>query len=139
MPVYLGLDYGTRRIGAAVSDIEGRHAFALATHREGRDGSVLAWLERIVAERGVTVVVVGLPLRADGGEGDIAAQARRFANRVRDALALPVHLLDERYTSQQAERILVGRGRPREMVDALAAELILQTYLDGSSRPEVEA
>lgn len=126
----MGLDYGTRRVGIAVSDAEGRLAFALGTHTEGRDGSVLARLRAVVAERGVGEVVVGLPLTADGRETDIAARARRFAGVVAEALALPVHLLDERYSSQQAERILTGRGRPREAVDALAAEIVLQSFLD---------
>ncbi len=130
MPVIMGLDYGTRRIGIAVSDADGRLAFAVGTHREGRDGSVLARLRTLVAERGVAEVVVGLPLTADGRETDIAARARRFAGVVGEALALPVHLLDERYSSQQAERILAGRGRPREDVDALAAEIVLQSFLD---------
>jgi putative holliday junction resolvase len=134
MPVIMGLDYGTRRIGIAVSDAEGRLAFAVSTHTEGRDGSVLARLRALVAERGVSEVVVGLPLTADGRETEIAARARRFANVVGESLALPVHLLDERYSSQQAERILVGRRRPREDVDALAAEIVLQSFLDARQR-----
>jgi putative Holliday junction resolvase len=136
MPVIMGLDYGTRRIGIAVSDAEGRMAFAIGTHTEGRDGSVLACLAALVAERGVSEVVVGLPLTADGRETEIAARARRFAGVVGEALALPVHLLDERYSSQQAERILVGRGRTREDVDALAAEIVLQSFLDARQRAQ---
>jgi putative holliday junction resolvase len=134
MPVIMGLDYGTRRIGIALSDAEGRLAFAVGTHTEGRDGSVLARLRALVTERGVSEVVVGLPLTADGREMDIAARARRFAGVVGEDLALPVHLLDERYSSQQAQRILAGRGRPREDVDALAAEIVLQSFLDARER-----
>ena len=130
MPVIMGLDYGTRRIGIAVSDVEARLAFALATHTEGRDGSILARLRALVAERGVSEVVVGLPLTAGGREAESAARARRFADMLAAGLGLPVRLHDERYSSQQAERILAGRGRPREAVDALAAELVLQSYLD---------
>jgi putative holliday junction resolvase len=130
MPAIMGLDYGTRRIGIAVSDAEARLAFAVGTHTEGRDGSVLARLRALVAERGVSEVVVGLPLTADGRETEIAARARRFAGVVAETLAMPVHLLDERYSSQQAERILAGRARPREDVDALAAEIVLQSFLD---------
>ncbi len=138
MPVIMGLDYGTRRIGIAVSDPEGRLAFAVGTHTEGRDGSVLTRLRALVAQRGVSEVVVGLPLTADGRETDITARARRFAGLVAETLALPVQLLDERYSSQQAERILVGRGRPREAIDALAAEIVLQSFLDGR-RPAQES
>lgn len=130
MPVFMGLDYGTRRIGIAVSDADGRLAFAVGTHTEGRDGSILTRLRALIADRQVTEIVVGLPLTADGREADSAAQARRFAGVVAEALALPVHLLDERYSSQEAERVLAGRKRPREAVDALAAEIVLQSFLD---------
>lgn len=136
MPVIMGLDYGTRRVGIAVSDADGRLAFALGTHTEGRDGSVLAHLRAVAQERQVSEVVVGLPLTADGRETDIALRARRFAGLVAEALALPVHLLDERYSSQQAERILTGRRQPREAVDALAAEIVLQSFLDARHAAE---
>lgn len=130
MPVIMGLDYGTRRIGIAVSDARESLAFAVGTHTEGRDGSVLERLRALVVERQIAEVVVGLPLTADGRETEIAARARRFAALLREGLGLPVHLLDERYSSQQAERVLQGRGRPREDTDALAAEIVLQCFLD---------
>jgi putative Holliday junction resolvase len=123
-------------VGIAVSDADGRLAFAVGTHTEGRDGSVLTHLRTVAAERQVAEVVVGLPLTADGRETEIAARARRFAHLVAEALALPVHLLDERYSSQQAERILTGRRQPREAVDALAAEIVLQSFLDARQAAE---
>jgi len=132
MPVLLGIDYGERRIGIAASDPGGTLAFAVGVHVEGRDGSVLALLADLVRERGATGVVVGLPLTADGREGDLARKARRFADRLAAALALPVTLCDERYSSQEAERAIARRGRParRGEVDAVAAQIILQQHLD---------
>ncbi len=132
MTVVIGIDYGLRRLGIAVSDPDGKLAFAVGVHVEGRDGSVLALLSDLAVERGATSVVVGLPLTADGRETDMAARARRFADRVAEELALPVIMLDERYTSQEAKRWIALRGRPakRGEVDAVAAQIILQNHLD---------
>lgn len=129
--IFLGLDYGLRRIGVACGDAERRLAFALGTHVEGRDGSALDHLAAIAQERGVQALVVGLPLRADGGEGAIAEKARRFARLLEQRLDLPVILWDERYTSQEADRWLQDSKKVRKGDrDALAAEIILQSYLD---------
>jgi putative Holliday junction resolvase len=143
MPVLIGLDYGTRRIGIAVSDEAGRLALPVGVHVEGRDGSILARLAELVASRGAAGVVVGLPLRADGAEGDIAVRARRFAARVGEHLGLPVVLSDERYTSQAAARAIAERGRParRGEVDDVAAQMILQDHLDrlAAGGPDADA
>ena len=132
MPVVIGLDYGLRRIGIAVSDQGGALAFAVGVHVEGRDGSVLARLRNLVAERGAQTIVLGLPLTADGRETEMAARVRRFAARLGEELGLAVILVDERYSSQEAKRTIGLRGRParRGEVDAVAAQIILQSYLD---------
>ncbi len=132
MSVLLGIDYGERRIGIAASNPERTLAFGVGVHVEGRDGSVLALLADLARDRGATGVVVGLPLTADGREGDLARRARRFADRVAEALGLPVTLCDERYSSQEAARAIATRGRParRGEVDAVAAQIILQQHLD---------
>lgn len=134
MPVCLGLDYGLRRIGIAAGDTGRRLAFAVTTHVEGRDGSVLELLRRLVAERGVQRIVVGLPLTADGREGDLAGRARGFAALLGRELGLEVVLWDERYSSAEADRWLpTGRQGGKEARDALAAEIILQSYLDSTA------
>ena len=131
MTPLLGLDYGKRRIGIAASNDERTLAFAVGTHDAGRDGSVLVYLRQLIDERGVAGLVVGLPLRADGSEGELAAAVRAFAARLRAEFALPVHLHDERYTSQEADRYLRdASGADKGARDALAAEIILQNYLD---------
>ena len=131
MACLLGFDYGLRRIGIAASDERGQLAFALRTHVEGRDGSILARIRSLIAERNPAGLVVGLPLTADGREGKMAAQARNFAALLHREFALPVALWDERYSSAEADRWLRTRRRPaREETDALAAQIILQSYLD---------
>jgi putative Holliday junction resolvase len=143
MTVCLGLDYGLRRIGVAAGDSERRLAFAVGTHVEGKGGSVVEYLRGLVAERGVDRIVVGLPLTADGRETDIALRARRFAGVLERELGLPVVLWDERYSSAEADRWLpAGRRADKGERDALAAEIILQSYLDslaaggGSGEPQ---
>lgn len=134
MAAVMGLDYGKRRIGIAVSDPSGTIASALGCHRTPEDGAVAPFLAAIIAEREVTEIVVGLPLTADGREEDIARRARAMADHLHKTLALPVHLADERYSSQEADRWLRQggrRGRDKGERDAVAAELILQQYLDG--------
>ncbi|MBA4378726.1 MAG: Holliday junction resolvase RuvX [Gemmatimonas sp.] len=134
MGAVLALDYGTSRIGIAVSDPTRTLATAVAVHRAGRDGPVSAFVAALVRERGVDQLVVGLPLTADGRLGEIAERAQRFAGKLGEELGLPVALVDERYTTQEAERLLRGPGRrrSRESPDAVAAELILQQYLDAA-------
>ena len=139
----LGLDLGARRIGLAVSDAKAAIAFpvgALARRGLAQD---LEALVALIRERGVVQVVVGLPLHLDGRSGSGAEAARRFAAALGEATALPVALVDERWTTTLAERALAAaprRSRRRkENVDALAATLILRSYLeqpqpDGASR-----
>ena len=131
MAVFLGLDYGKRRIGIAAGDDQQFLAFALTTHTEGRDGSVFDFLTSIVNERQVTTVVVGLPLTADGREGEMATAARRFAGLLQHRLPVEVVLWDERFSSAEADRWLAASKKVvKGDRDALAAEIILQSYLD---------
>jgi putative Holliday junction resolvase len=139
----LALDYGTRRIGLAVSDGEGKLAFPagfLACQGRQRD---LAALRELIAERSIRRVVVGLPVHMDGRRGEAAMAAEKFANAIAEMTGLPVEMLDERWTTREAERALAesrsGRRRRREAVDAAAATLLLRTYLErASNAPEGE-
>jgi len=135
----LGLDVGRRRIGAALSDPSGLLASPLGVielrgAEEGRK-EVGDW----VREHGVTRVIVGLPLHLDGSEGEEAAWVRGWAGRLQACLDVPVELWDERLSTVAAERSLresgLSRRRRRERRDALAAVLILQSYLDWLRRP----
>jgi len=135
MSCYLGLDYGLRRIGIAASDPAKSLAFALGTHVEGRDGSIMTHLGELIAARAVTGLVLGLPLTADGRESDMSGRVRKFARRLAGEFEVEVILWDERYSSAEADRWLRGRRRARkEDRDALAAQIILQSFLDSRSR-----
>jgi len=138
--VFIGLDYGLRRVGVAVGDTSRHLAFAHGTHVEGRDGSIFKYLRKIVDERQITHLVIGLPLQSDGKDGEITLKVRRFATRLEEEFSLPVILWDERYSSQEADRWLRAKRRTtKEDRDALAAEIILQSYLDSlDSRESVE-
>src|SRR5262245_8590073 len=134
----LGLDLGERRIGLAVSDPSGAIAFPIGALDRKSLAADIAALCELIRERGVVAVVVGLPLHLDGRAGTGAETARRFAARLGAACSLPVALVDERMTTVIAERALreqpVGRGRrkrpTKHQVDALAATLILRTFLE---------
>ena len=129
----LGLDYGQRRIGAALSDELEVAAHPLPTIE--RDGEVLERVARLVAEREVEQIVVGLPLRMDGSEGTQARKVRGFVKDLRRRLPeTDVVTMDERLTTAQAHRALSEMGASmrtrRSEVDRMAAQIILQRHLD---------
>lgn len=130
----LALDLGDVRIGVAVSDPDRRVAVPVGTVHVGRPPGELTAIAGLVAERGATLVVVGLPLNMDGSRGPRVAHAESFADTLRGFLDVPVELWDERLTTVEAERGLreAGvRGRDRRaVVDAAAARVLLQGWLD---------
>lgn len=128
----LGLDFGTRRIGIAVSDPDRTLAFpAGCLDRTGLERDIAA-LRSLIEEREIAQVVVGLPIHMDGRVGPEAEAARRFARSLAEATGLEVEMFDERWTTVEAERALRGTGRRRRRgaVDAAAATLLLRTYLE---------
>jgi putative Holliday junction resolvase len=127
----LAIDPGERRTGIAVSDPQAVLARPLTTHDRRRDGSLLEFLARLCQEHGVERVLVGLPLTQMSEEGASAQRARRVAAEIEKTLPVSVELVDERYSSAEAAKILAGRKAPKERKDAVAAAIILQTYLDG--------
>jgi putative Holliday junction resolvase len=137
----LALDYGERRIGLAVSDPTGTIAQPLPTisRRIGRRPPYARIIE-ILQEWEVQQVVLGLPVESSGDEGDAAANARSFGEEIARRSGLQVEYWDERFTSARAEREISRLGlsasarRQKERVDAMAATLILQAYLDAQTR-----
>lgn len=129
----LALDYGTRRVGVAISDALRLTAQPLAVIDRSKE-ELIAAVRRIVADNDVEVIVVGLPTGLSGAEGQAARAARQMAADVAEATGLPVELVDERFTTHIAERAMleggVRRRRRRETVDKVAAALILQSYLE---------
>ena len=133
------MDLGERRIGVAVGDPTGTVARPVTTivHTSRQDD--FEAIARLVDEYEVECVVVGLPLSLDGTEGPQARRTRRYAERLAQALNVPIEFWDERYSSVRAEEILRGkkkkkgrknRRRARGDVDATAAAVFLQSFLD---------
>jgi len=134
----LGLDYGNRRIGMAVSDPLGLTVQPLPPLRREGDRKDIAAIGRLASERGITSVVLGLPLLLNGDEGPAAVRARTFGERIYAETSLPVTMWDERLTTAQSERHLIASGVRREdrkeIRDSLSAMFILQSALDSRRR-----
>jgi len=130
----LAVDYGSARIGLAVSDELGVTAQGLPTLHRSNKRNDFDHLRRIIKQYGVVEIVVGLPLRMSGDEGTQSAKVRDFAHELQRRFKLPVHLFDERLTSVEANRVLdegeISGHRRKQVVDQLAAVLILQAFLE---------
>jgi len=130
----LAVDHGTRRIGLAVTDELGLTAQGLPTLQRTNKRNDFDHLRRTIKQYAVAEIVVGLPLRMSGDTGSQAEKAEEFAAELRARFKLPVHLFDERLTSVEANRVLdeteTGGRRRKEVVDQLAAVLILQAFLE---------
>lgn len=137
----LGVDYGTKRIGLAVTDADRVIASPLATYeRKDKDTDARFFLSLVENEE-IGAIVVGLPVHLDGRIGEKAREAQDFAKWVGQLTELPVHLYDERFTSVEAEHFLLDAGltkkRRKSRMDRVAAQILLQSYLDAGC-PEGE-
>jgi len=134
----LGLDFGSHRIGAAVSDLLGITAQPLSAIRRQGDRRDLEAIGTILREYSVDTVLMGLPLHMGGEEGTQAKRARLFAEKIRERLEVPVEMWDERMTTVQAERHLIASGvrreKRKEIRDSLSAVFLLQSALDYRNR-----
>lgn len=141
----MGLDVGSKTIGVAVSDELGLTAQALKTVQRTNLKADLAELTALISDHQVDRVIVGLPLNMDGSEGPRAAESRRLGEALEKAGAVPVEYWDERLTTVAAERVLLeadlSRKRRKQVVDQVAAALILQGWLDARTRqtPDYDA
>jgi len=135
MAIVLGVDYGTRRIGIAVSDADEKIALVAgvlqATGDPHRDAHIVA---EEAKKRRASRIVVGLPLNMDGSEGPQAKITRKFAECLRKVSGLPVDLWDERLSSAAADwslqQLELSRGKRKARRDAISAQIILQGWLD---------
>ncbi len=133
-PRILALDFGSKRIGMAVSDPLGITAQGLETLERKNKRTDFEALERVIREHQVSEIVLGNPLRLSGQAGTQAEKVQQFAEELRRKFGLPIHLWDERLTSSEANRLLRDsevstRGRPG-IVDRMAATLILQAFME---------
>ena len=139
---FLGLDLGTRTLGIAVSDRTNTIASPLKTIRfkESEYTSVIPELKSIVMEKGITDFVLGLPKNMNNSLGFASERSLNFKKLLEDNFALPVHLVDERLTTVEAENILLmsdhSRKKRKKVIDNVASSLILDTYLKGRKENE---
>lgn len=131
----LGFDYGTRRIGVAVGQDLTRSVTPLTTLLNQNDKPDWESIGKLIAEWQPDRLVVGLPLHLDGSVQTLTEKAQRFGNQLKGRYNLPVEMVDERLTSHEAETELATRGGKiaKADIDALAAALILQSWLDQQS------
>jgi putative holliday junction resolvase len=133
----LAIDYGSRRMGLAVSDALGITAQGLETLQRKNRRSDFARLERVIRENQVQEIVLGYPLRMSGQEGTQSQKVAEFAEELRRKFGLPVHLWDERLTSAEANRLLreadLSIQKRAQAVDRMAATLILQSFMQARS------
>jgi putative Holliday junction resolvase len=130
----LAVDWGWVRYGLAVSDELGLTAQGLGSFARTSDAKMVAAVAEQARAMEVRAIVVGLPRNMDGSHGPSAEAARTFAKALEDRVGMPVHLWDERLTTQAAERVLIEAGVRRRarrgLVDQVAATMILQGFLD---------
>ncbi len=131
----MGLDYGSKTVGVAVTDALGMTVQPVETVYRDLESKIRATLRRIeelIVQYDVEEIVVGLPLNMDGSEGERAVRAREFADMLENRTGLPVHMQDERLTTVEAREILdvcgISRKEHKKYLDAAAAVLILEDY-----------
>jgi putative Holliday junction resolvase len=138
----LGIDLGTVRTGLALAEPDLHVATPLCTLRHTSLREAVQAISQLIAREHIEHVVIGLPLRLDGSEGDSARRARHFAKALAREAKVPVRLWDERLSSVAAQRSLhtqgIRSGEQRRLVDQVAATLLLQSFLDQArgSQPE---
>ena len=132
----LGVDYGDSRIGLSTSDELELLASPLVTVKSESMRKNVDKIAAIAKEQNAGAIVLGLPLNMDGSEGDRAGKSRAFARVLEKVSGLSVILIDERLTTVEAEEIMdannVPKHKRKEIVDRIAAQLILQSYLDSN-------
>jgi putative Holliday junction resolvase len=136
----IGLDFGSKKIGVAVSDELRLTAHGLENVRARPAEEALEVLKQLVREYNAVEIVIGLPLNMDGTSGPGAEAARAFAARLTSELSVKVHLSDERLTTVMAEKTLLeanlSREKRKKLRDRIAAVLILQNFLDQGAHGE---
>ena len=133
-----GIDYGHVRIGIAISDPDRTIASPLENYNSrGREQDAQRF-QRLVAEEGVVLFVVGLPIHLDGRESEKSREARQFGQWLGELTGVPVEFFDERFTSHEAEQFLLAaeltKKRRKKRMDMLAAQIMLSAYLESQGR-----
>jgi putative Holliday junction resolvase len=133
----LALDHGTVRIGLAVSDELGMLAHPLDALPAEPLPAFLDALQKLIREREIALILVGLPRNMDGSRGPAVEKVEAFVHLLRETIAIPIRTWDERLTTLQAHRLLAESGKRekerRGRVDSSAAAVLLQSYLDSQA------
>jgi putative Holliday junction resolvase len=136
----LGVDFGSVRIGLAVSDPDRKIAFPLSTYERQDREKDADHFRAVVAAQGAGAIVVGLPVHLGGQEGTKAVEARAFGQWLAEITGLPVLFWDERFTTVEAEATLWSAGlshkKRKARRDRVAAQMLLQAYLDAGCPAE---
>lgn len=136
----LGVDFGTRRVGLALSDAERHIATPLAILDRKGNPFDAAYYQQLITQEEIKGIVVGLPMHMHGEEGKSAQQAREYGAWLRNLTKLPIVYWDERLTSSHADALMQEAGlnakQRKERLDKVAAQILLQSYLD-SGCPEM--
>jgi putative holliday junction resolvase len=135
-----GIDFGTQRVGIAICDPEHRFASPLTTYTRSSSAKDSEFFRRLVHDENIRGFVVGLPVHMSGDESEKSREARAFGAWLALETELPVHFVDERYSTSIADQMLeegrVPASKRKEMRDKLAAQVILRTFLEQSSPDE---
>ena len=130
----LGIDYGERRVGVAISDPLGSIALGVCTLHVTGVKDAVAKVAEVCAEKEVGLIVVGLPLNMNGSESEMSGKVAKFIEKLKVAAELPIETIDERLSSALVERTLLdadmSRSKRKGVIDKMAAQVILQGYLD---------
>lgn len=131
----IGFDFGTKRLGVAVSDLSQTIASSYKIiYRQNWENDLLE-IKKVIADKEIGAMVIGLPLQMNGQEGDVAAEVRKFAEKLSEDTGLEYYLWDERLSSSAVESFLIrevdmSRSKRKKVMDSSAASYILQGFLD---------
>jgi putative holliday junction resolvase len=135
-----GIDYGTVRIGIATADLAVGIAGPYETYSRRSERLDAEYFRRLASEERIGRFVVGLPVHLSGGESQKSTEARAFGHWLQQATGVSVEYFDERYTSAEAESLLLDAGltkkRRKERLDQLAAQIMLTAYLEAGARDQ---
>lgn len=131
---FLGIDYGERRIGLAIGDLLTGVARVIGLLNVNSTEDSIQQIRAVCQERGVTHLVLGLPLRMNGTDSTVTTAARKFGESLQAAIGLPLIWVDERLTTAMAERVLIdsdmAQEKRKKVRDQMAAQILLQNYID---------
>ena len=131
---YIGIDYGGRRVGIAVSDLSGTLASSLETLTVSDDNDARGKIMSLIDEYNPIGIVIGLPLNLSGDESELSQRVREFVRILESETSVPIILEDERLSSRMAENILHSHGKKvkgnKGKIDRISAAIILQSFLD---------